>query len=246
MRAFRVALYLAFCGALAIHGVFIHASIKNAFAGLLRGVALLLRGVCCFAAVRPSWVSAAALLLRVLSSGAAASVLGVSLAASLLLGVSAAAPHLLQVACSVFGSLRAVLACSVGGPRFGVPSGRGYLFGVLLMIAARTLCGLCAASLIGAGGVCCWGCWGPSEGPWAVGRLRGVPACYPRRGRKKSGPFLKSVRTQFSRRFLSSTLNLRRLRAMILRLRRLKKLKIFPIRAHTKESRKKVKKIGST
>lgn len=57
---------------------------------------------------------------------------------------AAAAPHLLQVACSVFGSLRAVLAYSVGGPRFGAPSGRWYLFGVLLMIAARTLCGLCA------------------------------------------------------------------------------------------------------
>jgi hypothetical protein len=123
----------------------------------------------------------------------------------LLRWVSAAAPHLLKVACFVFGSLR---------PRFGVPSGRGYLFGVLLMIAARTLCGLCAASLIGAGAASllgCWGCWGPSEGPRAVWRAFSDPpgaACYPRRGRKKSGPFLKSVRTEFSRGFLGPTLNL--------------------------------------
>ena len=129
---------------------------------------------------------------------------------------SAAAPHLLQVACSVFGSLRAVSACSVGGPRFGVPSGRGYLFGVLLMIAARTLCGLCAASLIGAGAASllgCWGCWVPSEGPRAVGRAFSDPpgagrGAFARRGRKKSGPFLKSVRTEFSRGFLGHTLNL--------------------------------------
>lgn len=152
-------------------------------------------------------------------------------------------------ALAVFGSLRAVSVCFVGGPRFGVPSGRGYLFGVL-----RTLCGLCAASLIVAGGVCCWGCWGPSEGPRAVGRafsdppgaavgrLRGGPACYPRRGRKKSGPFLKSVRTEFSRRFLGPTLNLRRLRATILKLRKLKKAQNFPIRAHTKGLEKKSKK----
>lgn len=40
-----MALYLAFCGALAVRGVFIHASVINAFAGLLRGVALLLRVV---------------------------------------------------------------------------------------------------------------------------------------------------------------------------------------------------------
>lgn len=44
-RAFLMALYLAFCGALAVRGVFIHASVINAFAGLLRGVALLLRVV---------------------------------------------------------------------------------------------------------------------------------------------------------------------------------------------------------
>lgn len=154
----------------------------------------------------------------------------------LLCWVSAAAPHLLQVACSVFGSLRAVSACSVGGPRFGVPSGRGYLFGVL-----RTLCGLCAASLIGAGAASLLGCWGPSEGPRAVGRLRGGPACYPRRGRKKSGPFLKSVLTEFSRRFLGPTLNLHRLRATILKLRRLKKLKISPY-ARTRRVSKKVQK----
>ena len=45
VRAFLVALYLAFCGALAVRGVFIHASVKNAFAGLLRGLALILRVV---------------------------------------------------------------------------------------------------------------------------------------------------------------------------------------------------------
>lgn len=102
-----------------------------------------------------SWVSAAALLLRALFSGGVllwllqcyfVGVAGAGFASVISPGGSsgAAAPHLLRVACSVFGSLRAVLACYVGGPRFGVPSGRGYLFGVLLMIAARTLCGLCA------------------------------------------------------------------------------------------------------
>lgn len=38
-----LALYLAVCGVLAVRGVFIHASIKNSSAGLLRGVVLLLR-----------------------------------------------------------------------------------------------------------------------------------------------------------------------------------------------------------
>lgn len=108
-------------------------------------------------------------------------------------------------------------------------------------------CGLCAASLIGAGAASLLGCWGHSEGPRAVGRafsdppgaavgrLRGGPACYPRRGRKKSSPFLKSVRTEFSRRFWGPTLNLRRLETTILKLRRLKKLKISPY-ARTRRS----------
>ena len=223
-----MALYLAFCGALAGRGVFIHASVINAFAGLLRGVALLLRVV---------------------------SMRGAAFAALLLFGLPG---YLLQLCCFAAGGPRvvpsanppgalppvvllfAVSVLSVGGPRFGAPSGRWYLFGVL-----RTLCGLCAVSLIGAGAASllgCWGCWGPSEGPRAVGRLRGGPACYPRRGRKKSGHFLKSVRTEFSRRFLGPTLNLHRLRATILKLRRLKKLKIFPIRAHTKGLKKSPKK----
>lgn len=159
-----LAFNLAFCGALAVRGVFIHASVKNGFVVLLRGVALLLRVVsmrgaafaalllfglpgyllqlCCFAAGGPCAVPAAippgaalppvVLLLFWVSVPS----VGVS-GRGLLCWGSAAAPHLLQVACSVFGSLRAVLACSVGGPRFGVPSGRGYLFGVL-----RTLCGV--------------------------------------------------------------------------------------------------------
>jgi hypothetical protein len=40
-----MALYLAFLGVLAVRGVFIHASVKNGFVDLLRGVALLLRVV---------------------------------------------------------------------------------------------------------------------------------------------------------------------------------------------------------
>ena len=181
-------------------------------------------GICC-------GFAAAGALLRCCCFCSGCQLGGVSFA-----GVSAAAPHLLKVACSVFGSLRAVSACSVGGPRFGVPSGRGYLFGVL-----RTLCGLCAASLIGAGAASLLGCWGPSEGPRAAGRAFSDPpgaACYPRRGRKKSGPFLKSVRTEFSRRFLGPTLNLHRLRATTLKLRRLKKLKISPYARTRRVSKK--------
>lgn len=185
-----------------------------AFAALLLfGLPGYLLRLCCFAAGGPCVVPAA------IPPGAA-----LPPVVLLLCWVSAAAPHLLQV------------ACSVGGPRCGVPSGRVYLFGVL-----RTLCGICAASLIGAGAALLLGCWGAGvlprgRGPWGV--CDAGAACYPRRGRKKSGPFLKSVRTHFSRRFLGPTLNLRLLETMILKLRRLKKLKISPY-ARTRRSLKK-------
>ena len=81
------------------------------------------RVLCCFAAGGPCVVPAA--IPPGGSSGAAASVLGVNGRGLLCCGWR-------------------VLCSDHFGPRFGVPSGRGYLFGVLLMIAARTLCGLCA------------------------------------------------------------------------------------------------------
>lgn len=80
----------------------------------------------------------------------------------------------------------------------------------------------------------CWGAGVAGVLPRGRGPRARVSGAGARRCRKKSGPFLKSVRTEFSRRFLGPTLNLRRLETMILKLRKLKKLKIFPIRAHTK------------
>lgn len=47
----------------------------------------------------------------------------------------------------MFGSLRAVSACFVGGPRFGVLSGRGYLFGVAAACPLMIGRGLCADSV---------------------------------------------------------------------------------------------------
>ena len=68
-------------------------------------------GICCgFAAGGPCAVSAA--IPPGGSSVAAASILGVS-GRGLLCWVSAAAPHLLRVACSVFGSLRAAFRRSL-------------------------------------------------------------------------------------------------------------------------------------
>lgn len=152
VRALLAALYLTVCGVLAVHGVFIHASIKNSSAGLLRGLALLLRVI----SIRGA--AFAALLLGVLVWFLLQFLQGRFL--RLCCSSPAKGVSLLCRRAAFRRSLRPLVSVRPAADDRGADSVRRFSW-----VAGR---------------VCCCGCWGPSEGPRAAWRRisgtgRGLP-----------------------------------------------------------------------